>query len=586
MVPAIGGIVGWNVSAADSQISGNCKNYMSLSFASNGTRANTTPCRIGGIAARTVAPVSNCDNYGAISSTCNSTTLELGGIAGESSGAKISGCTNHSGGSITRSNANQTTDQANRYIYLGGAVGTLNGATDIENCTNNAAITCNVIGTSSATTVDMGGILGGSGSSQVDISGSTNDGEIKFDNDNASAAAITRKAIGGILGNASTTGTTVTGCGNSGKVWSNNNTEGICGTLSIGGTIGHTAASSTVTDCTNSGQILCQNLGNNINAYVDLGGIVGLAEAAITITATSADGTLNSGKVMVDGTGSAIVYARNTQGGILGYGKANNIKIKYCKNTAEINCTLNTSGKNRPAYTGGIVGILANLSYTDNAASGLSALTGLEIGNCNDTGKIYSADYSNAAGNKNSAFAGGIAGLVSGNTSSMASIHDCTVGTNQVYVYRGTGGGVIAYANCCSLEDITCSANMSGMNANVNGVGGIVGRLFDGSMTNCTFSGQIAKALKIGGLAYTLSDQNTNAGSSITNCKVDGATLTTGTNASATAAAVLVSITDNKTNTISNCGVKGTLDGAGITLSSNMITTDGGATVSGTYLIP
>lgn len=102
-------------------------------------------------------------------------------------------------------------------------------------------------------------------------------------------------------------------------------------------------------------------------------------------------------------------------------------------------------------------------------------------------------------------------------------------------------------------------------------------------MTNCTFSGKIAKAKNIGGLVYTLSEQT--IGSTITNCKVNGSTLTTGTADDKTAAAVLVSITDNKTNTITNSGVKGTLDGAAITLSSNMVTTNGGATVSGTYLI-
>ena len=703
MVPSIGGIVAWNVNAESSEISGNCKNYMSLSFASNGTRANTTPCRIGGIVARTAAPVSNCDNYGAISTSCNSTTIELGGIAGESAGAKISGCTNHSGGSITRSNANQTGAQANRYIYLGGTLGTLNASADIENCENNANITCNVIGTSSATTVDMGGILGGGNASQVDISGCTNDGEIKFDNDNASAAAITRTALGGILGNASTAGTTVTECGNegkvwcnnnaagsygpiaiggtigqtaasssvtdctnsgkilcvnggqaatttvdlggivgsaigkvvvsgtnsgdvsntqeiefdnsdasavaiarsavggiigynaaaetsvtkasnSGKVWCNNNTAGSYGPIAIGGAIGQTAASSSVTDCTNSGEILCQNPGAAITAYVDLGGIVGLAEDTITISGTTADATLNSGPVTVSQASSAIVYARNTQGGILGYGKGNNTKITKCKNTAKIYCNLSGAKANgRPSYTGGIVGLLASLAYTNDAASGLSALSGVEIGNCNNTGEVNSTNYNNNSGNKNSPFAGGIVGLISAKTTK-GYIHDCAVGTQTVYAYRGTSAGLVAYANYCKIEDNTSAADMSGTNATVNGTGGIVGRLFDSSMSNCTFSGKIAKAKNIGGLAYTVSDQTT--GSTITDCKVNGATLTTGTDGSATAAAVLVSITDNKTNSISNCGVKGTLDGAGITLSSNMITTDGGATVTGTYLIP
>ena len=37
--------------------------------------------------------------------------------------------------------------------------------------------------------------------------------------------------------------------------------------------------------------------------------------------------------------------------------------------------------------------------------------------------------------------------------------------------------------------------------------------------------------------------------------------------------------------TITDCGVKGTLNGAAITLESSMIATDGGATISGTYVI-
>ena len=583
LVPAIGGIIGWLASADNSEIS-NCHNYMSLSFASSGARANTTPCRIGGIAARSAVLVKNCTNAGAISSVCNSTTLELGGIVGD--GTNVSGCTNNAGGTITRTNADQTGTGANRYMYIGGIIGTFNAAGDITDCTNHAAVTCNPVGTSSNTTVDIGGIVGGGNASQMDVSGCVNDGEIKLDNDNESAATTTRKAVGGIVGNVSTAGTTVTGCGNSGKVWSNNNTAGICGNLSIGGAVGHTAASCTVTDCTNSGQILCQNLGGNINAYVDLGGIVGLSEAAITITGTSADATLNSGTVTVDGTGSAIVYARNTQGGILGYGRANDTKITNCKNTAEIKCTLTTQTTNRPSYTGGIVGILGNLGYSSNAANKLSALTGIEIGHCNHTGKVNSSNYCNSGGNKNSAFAGGIAGLVNGAADSKASIHDCTAGNKNVYVYRGTAGGMLGYAQYCTIEDNTCATDMSGVNPNTRGAGGIVGRLFDSTMSNCTFTGKIARAKNIGGLVYTMSEQA--VGSTITGCKVNGATLTTGTASDKTAAAVLVSITDDgKPNSITDCGVKGTLDGAAIDLTSNMVTTlSANTTVSGTYLIP
>ncbi|MBQ9892205.1 MAG: hypothetical protein IJM35_03495 [Bacteroidales bacterium] len=580
-IPAVGGIVGWLAQATDSEIR-NCNNYMSLSVSNNGARANTTPCRIGGIAARSAAYITGCTNNGALSSVSNSTTLNLGGIVAD--GVNVSNCTNNAGGTITRSNASAAVGQTNRYMYIGGIMGLPNASGDIVDCTNHAAITSNILGTATQTTIDMGGIVGGGNASQIDISGCVNDGEIKLDNDNEAAVATARNAIGGILGNASQAGTTVSGCSNSGKVWCKNNAAGTYGNIQIGGGIGHTAAETSVTDCTNSGEIMCQNPGAAISAYVDLGGIVGCAEASITISGTAEDATLNSGPVTVVQASSNVAYARNTLGGILGYGKGDNTKINNCKNTAKIYCNLSgTLANGRPSYTGGIVGLLASLSYTDNAASGLSGLSGAEIGHCNNTGEVNSANYNNRAGNKNSPFAGGIAGLVCGNSESRASIHDCIVGTQTAYFYRGVGGGLIAYANNCTIEDNTTSANMSGANANVNGVGGIVGRLFDSSMNNCTFSGKIARAKNIGGLVYTLSEQAT--GSTITECKVNGAVLTTGTASDKTAAAVLVSITDDKTNTITNCGVKGTLDGAAITLSSNMITTDGGATVTGTYLL-
>ena len=98
-------------------------------------------------------------------------------------------------------------------------------------------------------------------------------------------------------------------------------------------------------------------------------------------------------------------------------------------------------------------------------------------------------------------------------------------------------------------------------------------------MKGCTFKGTIKAVKNIGGLAYLL-----DSGSSIDACSVDGATITKGTDATATEAAVLVSKAADGT-VIKDCGIKGTLDGAAITLESNLITTDDGATVSGTYIL-
>ena len=585
LVPAVGGIAGWLSADEDSGIR-YCANYMNLSASSNGARANTTPCRVGGIASHSAAVITESDNYGAISSLTNSTTLYLGGIVADGVGPVK--CINYSSGTITRTNA-EVADltQTNRYMYIGGIVGAISAASQITDCTNKAAVTSNILGTATNSTLDLGGILGGGATFKAEISGCTNEGEIKLDNDNASAVAVARTALGGIFGYASTAGSSVSDSDNSGKVWCNNNAGGSYGTISIGGTIGRAGAAAVVTDCTNSGEILCQNPGAAISAYVDLGGIVGFAENTIDISGTAADKTANSGTVTVAQASSAILYARNTQGGILGYGQGNNTKISNCKNSQQIYCNLTgVVANNRSSYTGGIAGLLAKMTYSSNAASGLGALIGVEVANCNSTGKVNVSNYCNRAGNKNSPFGGGLIGLVSGTSESKASIHDCTVGSQTVYGYRGTIGGAIGYANLCTLENINCAADMSGSNANVNGVGGIVARLFDGSMTSCTFSGKIAKAKNIGGLVYTMSEQTT--GSTISACKVNGATLTSSTTSGdgITAAAVLVSITDEKTNTITGCGVKGTLDGAAITLDSKMITTKGGATtVTGTYLL-
>ena len=582
LVPAIGGIVGWVKTDVDALVS-NCNNYMSLSFASSGARANTTPARLAGIASRSHADISDCNNYGAISTACNSTSLFLGGIAGDC--GIISNCINYASGTITRTNADQVADQANRYMYIGGISGTLVSAGKIEGCTNHALLLSNVLGTATNSTFDMGGILGGGQSSKVEIKDCVNDAEIKLDNSSTTAAVVSaRNALGGIVGNVSTTGSIVSGCSNSGKVWTNNNASGSYGFIHIGGTVGHAADTCSVKDCINSGEILCQNPGAAISAYVDLGGIVGCSIAPITIEGTTADATLNTGAVTVAQASSAILYARNTQGGIIGYSKGNDTKIIKCKNTAKIYCNLTgVTANNRPSYTGGIVGLIANMSYSSNAASKLGTVSGVEISNCNNAGEVNSSNYNNKLGNKTAPFAGGLAGLVCGISTSKAYIHDCTVSSKTMYAYRGMSGGLVAYANLCTIKDCSTAADMSGTNASVAGVGGVIGRMFDSSLENCTFSGKIAKAKNIGGLVYTMSEQTT--GSTITGCKVNGATLTTGTATDKTAAAVLVSITDSKENTITNCGVKGTLDSAAITLSSNMITTDGGTTVTGTYLL-
>lgn len=451
LAPAISGIAGWVANAESSEISG-CYNYMSLSFASNGARGVTTPCRIGGIAARTAAPVSDCQNYGAISSSCNSTTIHLGGIVAESIGANVSLCTNNVGGTVTRSNADLSDDQANRYINISGILSYVSGsAADIADCTNYAVLTNNVPGLSTSTTIDMGGILGRA-DQKVGISGCDNEG--------------------------------------------------------------------TVT--------------NNIGT-------------------------------------TAVVFTRMTQAGILGYGPIAGTTISSCNNKAQVYCNAQTNKANRVSYSGGIAGLMGTFS---------AGVDGLEIDNCTNSARVWNRNYNSTVTPASSTpFCGGIVGAIIGTDGSKANIHDCSTSGNDVVELRGYAGGIAGYAQASTISDNTVAQALTGSNANSQGVGGIVGWAVSSSLTGCSTSSGINQVKNIGGLVAKL-----DTGSSIEGCNVNGVTLTNGTNAAATVAAVLVSEAASGV-TITNCGVKGTLNSAAITLESNMITTNSGATVTGTYLI-
>lgn len=454
-VPAVGGILSWG-KTSDVLVTG-CDNYMSLSAASDGARANTTPLRIGGIASRTAGTVSGSDNYGAIASQTNSTSLFLGGIVAD--GVNVANCINKASGTITRSNADQATDQANRYMYIGGIIGCINAAADISDCNNEANVTSNILGTATATILDLGGILGSGGQSvanakQVDITG-----------------------------------------------------------------------------CNNSGQI-----------------------------------TLNNGT-------HATTVGRIALGGIVGFACANNSTVSHCGNTAIVYMNSQTNKAGRQSCSGGIAGLMGTLS---------GGAEGLEIGHCTNSARVWNRNYNNTATTVTATpFGGGIVGAIVGTADSKAYVHDCSTSgdsNNNTVELRGYAGGIAGYTQDASLAGNIVGQDLSGSNANSQGMGGLVGWAVGTSISGCSVTTTINAVKEIGGFVSKMDGTST-----ISACTLN-ANLTTGTNAAATAAAVLVSNAADGA-TITDCGVKGTLNGAAITLESNMITTDAGANVSGTYLI-
>ena len=451
-VPSIGGIASW-VKTVESEIS-NCANYMLMSFASNGGRKVTSPCRVGGIVSRSAAAISGCNNYGAISTICNSTSVYLAGIVGD--GMSASNCINHETATITRTSELMTA-QGNRYMYIGGIMATNNAVGTIDQCSNKASLLNNATGVSTATTVDVSGIL----------------------------ACAQNQVV--------------------------------------------------ITKCSNMGAITAKDAVNKV------------------------------------------VTARITAAGILGYCPAALTTIHECENSGKVFCDYSTGGKTnkRRSYIGGIAGLIASQTMDENSSPiDVLGVRDIKVTNCSNTGFVDTHNYNNQAKSLlNSSFSAGIVGAIKGIEEGKAIVKNNT-SNGEYYNYRGISGGVAGYVEWASFDNNTVFQNMGG-NASSEVNAGVVGWILNSTMDNCSYSGEVSGSNYVSGL-IGFADANT----TITNCKVDGATITKGVSP----AAVLVN-TAASGITITNCGAKGSLDGAEITLESTMIAVDGGAIVTGTYLL-
>lgn len=542
----------------------------------------------------------------------------IGGIAGRANGtSKIENC--HFNGNIVISDGSTyggITGVKGVNFLVGGIVGHLQEGS-VSDCDTYAGKTMDVRGTFNAY---AGGIAGWTEQTKPSvINGCTNNMEVKLAS-NGGRSVITPTVLAGIVGHG--TGVAVSDCVNNGAVsttcdanllylggvaamgddsnfdncrntgnltHTNVSTDGNSARyISMGGIVAiftqDAKAVSTVNACKNSGRILCNQMGTSGNTTADMAGIVGKVDAmAITISNCK---NLTSGNVQVIDIVNKVAFARTALAGILGYSHVSNTVVRGCYNSAKIYVQYNQGGtNNRPTYMGGIAGFMGVADKT-----GCSGLAGFEIDDCHSSGCVQNQNYNNTVTLEGGPIHGGIVGAILGTTASKACIHDCSSSSpaavdSLVTGLRGISGGIAGYVSNAVLQDNVSSAAVAGNN-NATGSGGLVGWMIASSMSNSSFSGIIASVTtaivspkNVGGLVYQM-----DATSSISGCKVDGATLAKGTNSAATNAAVLVSNAASGA-TISDCGVKGTLEGSPITLSSKMITTDGGATVTGTYLL-
>ena len=138
-------------------------------------RMNVNTYRAGGIAGKGDGIIKDCNNAQGVSASKGSQQVSycyLGGMAGSSANASITGCTNS--GNIYFGNASGTTSAKTVQTRIGGIVGTI-GTTTVANCTNSGTVEYS--GNASLSTwFAAGGIIGYA--DKVVLDGFVNTGKI------------------------------------------------------------------------------------------------------------------------------------------------------------------------------------------------------------------------------------------------------------------------------------------------------------------------------------------------------------------------------------------------------------------------
>lgn len=495
----------------------------------------------------------------------------VGGIAGYVESGSISHCNASAEGASKKIDVRGTLVPG-----IGGIAGWVKVAdTEISDCNNYMSLSFTSAGARANTTpARVGGIAGRSAGT---VSGSQNYGPI------TTLSNSTSIYLGGIVGD----GVNVSNCINNstGTITRTSQTSAAQSNryIYIGGIMGANNAAGDVDHCTNKAVVLTKAPGTATGITVDVAGIVGWGQKQIDISNCE-----NQAQITAQEATNTTVTSRVTVAGILAYGPIANTTVKNSVNSGYIYCQYNSSAKanGRCSYTGGIVGLMAAQSGANGNSDtrAVAGIAGLEISNCNNTGQVWSRNYNNTASSLvKSSFGGGVVGAVVGTAASKAIVLDCNSSTGKLTNYRGINGGIVGYAGNATVTN--CHASQT-LDANVSseGTGGIAGWSVASSFASCSHEGSNGPTASesstyLGGLVYSVDGT-----SSFTNCLLKGVTMCKSTNTAATAPGPLANKAASGA-TFTTCGVKGTIDGVAITLETPMITTDSGATVTGTYLI-
>ena len=289
----------------------------------------------GGVAGYCMATMTNCSNDADFDVTIKARIAHVGGIAGYCT-KPISNSTNSGILKVSHNGDNLTKDQSKITINLGGIVGYSGTTTgDLDSCTNGGAV--KLLDTNGD--VRLGGI---GGMVYGTVNKCNNVADVTLERVVFSTFSFASH-VGGVVGYFNLESKPFTNCSNTAKVSATLDEK--ANTSNVGGVLGYMQIKSSMSNCSNTGDV-----------SLDGGGTVNVVRAAGVVARTNkADsdltGLTNSGNIRVFNFAGAT--KNSYAGGVLGQHQDGGNDMTDCENTG--NLTFNGTGMMR---AGGLVGSL------------------------------------------------------------------------------------------------------------------------------------------------------------------------------------------------------------------------------------
>lgn len=461
-----GGILGY--CERQSTITG-CENYGDVeSFCENTTQLGGIFADMNSNSNANKTSLTSCKNFGAIKLNVPTTAaVFIGGIAGRSLSADLTGCENGKSTDATSGLVKfETESSMSKTINIGGLSGyASNGA--FVSCQNYGKVVDN--SSVCKDTKKIGGIAGCNESKAGSYKDCRNYGDITLScNFDASTGNV---YLGGLIGTLSQPATFSGTIQNDGNI----SVAGTVNTLNAGGIIGQIGASSNLDGFKNYGSIVTGgSMTVKGNPYV-AGIVANIGNNVFTITSCE-----NHGAITLDFAKSDQAYVSGIHGNIT-TPKTAGVDFKENVNTADLSMKIGTASSTANYY-------LAGISSTGN--------NGIKYTSCKNTGNLTFEGPAQIR-------IGGIAsysGYGFDNAEVKCNISAKCTGTNNSQI-----GGIVGYSsntnfNGCKFEGTVDTSNST---AKVY-AGGLIGKInANGNFNGCSFNGEVNTAmpgLYVGGL--------------------------------------------------------------------------------------